>query len=67
MISLATKRAIAAEEMTEAIKSQSEVMLKVYRDNFAKITDLLQKAEQKETELLQSNRFLNEEIQVTIE
>lgn len=38
-------------------------MLKVYRENFVKMTSLLQKAENKETELLQTNRFLNEEIQ----
>ena len=39
-------------------------MLSVYRENFSKMSDFLKQAEEKEGELLQLNRLLNEEIQV---
>jgi hypothetical protein len=52
--------------MTEKVKELSDKMLLVYRDNYSKMSEFLKKAEQKETELLQSNRLLNEEIQVLL-
>ena len=52
-----------AEELTQSIKQESEQLLRVYRDNFGKITTFLRQSEDKETELLQSNRLLNEQIQ----
>lgn len=59
-LSLATKRAITAEELTTSVKQMSDQMLKVYRENYMKMSEFLRKAEQKQTELLQSNRLLNE-------
>jgi hypothetical protein len=46
---LSERRANVAEEMTEAVRSRSDELLHAYRDNFAKITELLRRAEEKET------------------
>jgi hypothetical protein len=64
-LQLAARKAEVAEEMTESVRGLSEEMLGVYRDNFAKMSDFLKQAEKKETELLQSNRLLSDEMQVT--
>lgn len=41
---LSQRRAGVAEEMTEAVRSHSDELLKAYRENFVKMTELLRRA-----------------------